>query len=124
LYYVVSAHSILFLLLSLRRKMKIEIDETALQILLLALQDARDKNIGDIDLRKLLPSLEDRQAFMKLYHQENGDPKVYEEDLKYNCEFLYFNPNDALFILYGAAIKALEAKGVTPFVEQYDKYEL
>jgi len=105
-------------------KVSIEVDITALQLLLLALQDARDKNIGEIDLRKLLPSLEERQAFMKLYHQENGDPEVYKEDIENGNPFLYFNPNDALFILYGAAIEALKAQGITPFVEQVDKYEL
>lgn len=102
----------------------IEIDETVLQILLLALQDARDKNIGELDFTKLVPSLEERQRVMKLYHQYNGDPEVFQEDIENGDEFLYFDPNDALFILYEESIKALEAKGITPFVEKFDKYAL
>lgn len=106
------------------KEVTIMIDETLLQIALIALQDAEDKNVGEIDLEKLLPSYEERERLMKLYRQYNGDPEVHEEDIEHGDQFLYANPNHFLFILYTEALEALKSKGVIPFIEQIDKYSL
>lgn len=106
------------------RKITITIDENLLQMALIALQDAEDKNVGEIDLEKLFPSYEEREKLMKLYRQYNGDPEVHEEDIANGDQFLYANPNHFLFILYTEALEALKAKGTVPFVEQIDKYSL
>jgi len=41
----------------------------------------------DIDFEPLVPNLADRQAIMKRYHEWNGDPEVWEEDLATDSTF-------------------------------------
>jgi predicted glycosyltransferase involved in capsule biosynthesis len=56
--------------------------EAALLVELLELASDSFGNHGcsDFDLEKSVPSLEDRRALMKAYHEYNGDPEEFMEE--------------------------------------------
>lgn len=71
-----------------------------------------NQGCGDFDLDKLVPDLAERQAFMKAYHQWNGDPEEYEADVGRGDQFRWWDSGAAFGLFMGMFLDAMEAAGV------------
>lgn len=97
-----------------KQTVTITLDLTVAQLALLVLRNAEDEQIGDIDFDRFEPDLSIRQAYMKAYHEYNGDPEEFEADLLHPQArtFRYVNPNHTLGMLYTQLYQAIEALGI------------
>ncbi len=100
------------------------LDVTLAQIVLVALRNAEDKQLGECRFDRFEPDLTKRQAFMKAFHAYNGDPEIFEEDMESQeaSQFTYFNPNYALGMLWSQLSQAVEDAGLEVRAQQFDPY--
>src|SRR5450631_3799284 len=98
------------------------LDATLAQIVLLALRNAEDNQLGECRFDRFEPDLAKRQAFMKAFHAYNGDPEIFEEDMEspQTSQFTYFNPNYALGMLWSQLFQAVEEAGLEVRAQQFD----
>jgi hypothetical protein len=105
-----------------RQTITLTLDVTLAQIVLLALRDAEDEKLGDCRFDRFVPDLVERQAFMKAFHAYNGDPEIFEEEMADQevSQFRYFNPNNALGMLWAQLYQAVEDAGLEVRAEQFE----
>ncbi len=70
------------------------------------------RSCDDLEFAKLVPELADRQAIMKRFHECNGDPEVWAEDLAADSTFA-----QCRYWKYGAAL-AYFAHQLAPDIER------
>ena len=102
---------------------KIELDETVAQLIMISLRDAEDSNIGEVRFDHIEPNLEKRRTYFKQFHQYNGDSEVFEDDEKAGDEFIYVSPNDTLGMLWRAIHDAMEQSGLEIVGDTFDPYD-
>lgn len=103
------------------------LDEDLAQLALLALRDAENRLLGDsFPLDRFLPDLASRQALVEAYHEYNGDPEVFAEDLtdSLTSEFRFFDPNRALGMLEDRLHQAIKEAGIEVRADQPEMQDL